>query len=71
MNRDYTSPITSPTAAKCREMSQKLRNDMNAFLNSGGQITHLESFLTSSKPKNKNETARQRGMKKFNGGMAK
>lgn len=71
MNRDHINPLSSPTAAKCREKSAELRRDIDAFLNSGGQITHLKSFLTSTEPDTRTQNARQRGMKKFNGGMAK
>lgn len=67
-------PYTTQSPAKCRKNSERLQRDTEAFLKNGGFITKLESQLTTETAeaeKLKHESARKRGMKKFNGGMAK
>mgnify|MGYP006099538189 CR=1 FL=1 len=65
---------TTPNTAKCLENSAQIKRETEAFLKNGGQIKVLESQLITEAAKSeasKNEAARKRGMKNFNGGTPK
>jgi hypothetical protein len=64
-NKEYTPP----TAARCKEDSDRIKHEVEAFLAKGGAINKINSDIeitnAHKRTKAKRDTARKRGMKKM------
>ena len=62
-NKEYTPP----TAARCKENSERIKQEVEAFLAKGGAINtipgDIETTDAHKKTESKRDTARKRGMK--------
>jgi hypothetical protein len=62
-NKEYTPP----TAARCKEDSERIKQEVEAFLAKGGAINtipgDIEITNADKKTEAKRDTARKRGMK--------